>query len=242
MLRVYRSLANTIGTHWEVGEGFLLARSPVVHPLVNFAFAHQLTAYSARELADAVMSPTLNVYADADCPATLELLRRNGFAESFTMHSLVSEGIGEVSATSGLDRDLDWVGTSFTDDNERGEVADFMLRQFFRHQDRGTQSIFGRALEHAVESPMATVRRRGILMAAALLTPAVTGEPVGIFNFCVDARHQKQGVGSGFLRWLQESQPGLEFAVQCSTYITDWYVNRGFSWRSTVAVYRKIDA
>ena len=240
MFRVYRALANTVGTTWELGEGFLVAQSRLSHPLVNFAFAHQLNAYSARELADLVASATLNVYVDDEDPVVQELMRRNGFGESFSMHCLNFSPATTSAPEPGLNRDLAALNISFCAPDDRRAAAQFMLHQFFRHQDRGTQAIFGRALELATELPIATATLRGNLIAAGLLTPEAKNEPSGIFNFCVDGRSQKQGVGSHFLRWLTMSRPSCEFAVQCSDHIADWYQKRGFTKRGSVVAYRKI--
>ncbi len=237
MARVYRALANTVGTSWMVGEGFFLAQSPLMHPLVNFGFAHEITPYSARELADCVMNESLSIYVDANNPVANALMRRNGFAEAFSMQCLVSPPAG-----SDVDsEDLRELVPTFCDEDGRRVAADFMLRQFFRHQDRGMQEVFWRALEVAVDLPIATVTMQGTMVAAGLITGGSAGDPAGIFNFCVDPRYQKKGVGSFFLRWLRQSRPAHEVAVQCSDSIANWYRKRGFTKQTSVIAYRKIE-
>jgi len=238
MARVYCALANTVGTGWSVGEGFLLAQSRLMHPLVNFGFATQLTPYSARELADQVSSSTVSVYVDANNSVANALMRRNGFAEAFCLRCLTTPPIrSEPRLSEFADMEMTFCG-----EDDRGAAADFMLRQFFRHQDRGMQEIFWRALEVAVDLPIATVTSQGTVVAAGLITEVKAGEPVGIFNFCVDPRFQKRGLGSSFLQWLRHSRPGSEVAVQCSDSIANWYQKRGFTERTSMIAYRKIEA
>jgi GNAT superfamily N-acetyltransferase len=229
MFRTYQALANQIGTTWQAGEGFWLAQSDVHHPLLNFAFAGQLNAYSARELADSIRTPITNIFCLNEPAVSPELLRRNGATESFEMLNLVS------TAPSG---DIPVQEPAWVPPDQRREVANFMVSQFFRRQDIGYQVQFSRALTEATSLRLATRTDQGRLAAAVLVSPDVPGERIGIFNLCTDSSFRGQGHGTQLLRTILAAHQAREVSIQCVPELAPWYIKRGFEGSETVRAFR----
>jgi GNAT superfamily N-acetyltransferase len=227
MFRTYQALANQIGTTWQAGEGFWLAQSDFPHPLLNFAFAGHLTAYSARELADAIRTPITNIFCLNEPTVSPELLRRNGASESFEMLNLV--GI----ASDGPVQEPEWIAP-----DQRREVADFMVSQFFRRQDIGYQAQFSRALTEATSLRLAIRTYQGRLAAAVLVSPDVPGERIGIFNLCTDSSFRGQGHGTQLLRTILTAHQARQVSIQCVPELAPWYKKRGFDGSETVRAFR----
>jgi ribosomal protein S18 acetylase RimI-like enzyme len=229
MFRTYQALANQIGTTWQAGEGFWLAQSDIPHPLLNFAFAGHLTAYSARELADAIRTPITNIFCLNEPTLSPELLRRNGASESFEMLNLV----GTAVAGDGPVQEPEWIAP-----DQRREVADFMVSQFFRRQDIGYQAQFSRALTEATSLRLAVRTDQGRLAAAVLVSPDVPGERIGIFNLCTDSSFRNQGHGTQLLRTILAAHQARQGSIQCVPELALWYKKRGFDGSETVRAFR----
>jgi len=229
MFRTYQALANQIGTTWQAGEGFWLAQSDIPHPLLNFAFAGHLTAYSARELADAVRTPITNIFCLNEPTVSPELLRRNGASESFEMLNLVGTGV----ASDGPVQEPEWIAP-----DQRREIADFMVSQFFRRQDIGYQAQFSRALTEATSLRLAVRTDQGRLAAAVLVSPDVPGERIGIFNLCTDSSFRNQGHGTQLLRTILAAHQARQVSIQCVPELAPWYKKRGFDGSETVRAFR----
>jgi len=229
MFRTYQALANQIGTTWQAGEGFWLAQSDIPHPLLNFAFAGHLTAYSARELADAIRTPITNIFCLNEPTVSPELLRRNGANESFEMLNLVASTEPSDAPTY----DPEWIAP-----DQRREVADFMVSQFFRRQDIGYQAQFSRALTEAASLRLAVRTDQGRLAAAVLVSPDIAGERIGIFNLCTDSSVRGRGHGSQLLQTILAAHQAREVSIQCVPDLAPWYKKRGFQGTETVRAFR----
>lgn len=226
MLRTYRALADTIGTSWQVGEGFVIARSNSPHPILNFGFVGGLTPYSAQELGNLVEPGSANIYCLSTDERSAELLQRNGFTIGFSMINMTAKPLVEAEMFGSAENP------------DRREVAEFMVRQFFQRRDAGYQSVFCDALAGAVGLPIVCAEERRKLVGAALLSPQVLDEPVGVFNFCVDARYQRKGLGTRLLSKVRAHSLESPVCVQCAQNMVSWYGERAFSPTETVYAFR----
>lgn len=227
MFRTYRALADTIGTSWHAGEGFVVASSANQHPLLNFAFAHQLTAYSAREMAESISLDSANVYCLETDTKAHALLVRNGFHLAFSMGNLTAPPMIDGAITLEL----------FAPENRRA-IAEFMVGQFFNRRDAGYQDVFCQAMTGAESLALVATKTQNRISAAALVSPVVEHEPVGIFNFCVDGRHQRKGLGTQFVSTLRAQLPRSSVGAQCVPEMIHWYQNRGFGLTETIHAFR----
>jgi ribosomal protein S18 acetylase RimI-like enzyme len=225
------SIDNLVATYLEVGGrvegariethvGMALCRSPLSHPMANFAIWTGETG--ALESSTILVRPChgFNLYV-LPGPRQREAatqLRRAGWRNIGAL-TLLAGGRPRGRTPAELR-----VLTSF---EERLETARFMSQSFFSKLNSATIDSIARATAAA---DVELLRPEFGAVHAGLMVRR-EGESFGIYSLCVEHGHRRRGFGSATLEaaLVRSEQAGATAVLQCEPSLVRWYRNWGFT-------------
>lgn len=109
----------------------------------------------------------------------------------------------------------------------RHQVADFMVRQFFRRASEAVQGTLAQATADS-DLELHYLEDRSGIVAAYMLAPGRTG--TGLYNLCVRSDSRGQGLGASLAQWAggQLAAKGMRTYLQCEESLVNWYEPLGF--------------
>ncbi|MEZ0327557.1 MAG: hypothetical protein ACAH95_16785, partial [Fimbriimonas sp.] len=170
--------------HEEIGFSCCLGSLP--HPICNFALNLNLDPWSVQRLREiASSSRDFQVYhAPGDTPEEPDsLMRRAGFMPSYRLVQMVAEP-AQSSSVHVLEAETE---------DDRTELARFMIDQFFAHQ----HSSFRRIVTQATADSGLDIRaiKDGNEITAAMML-CQTDASIGVYNLGVRSAKRNRGIGS----------------------------------------------
>lgn len=235
LFRTYFALGlATPGAKYVQEPGYDLCLGNVDHPVCNFAGRVKLDPWVANQLVEiAIERRAFNVYsAPGNSPDNRELrdeiLVRAGFQRSYCLRQMLWD-----SKPVQLPIDLQFAETA----SERREVANFMSNQFFSRHSNIFRRRVADATVHASQLGLYTVRNRGDIIAALMLSDDTN--VTGLFNLCVKPHEQSRGFGGAIVSEVcrRAYENGRVVSLQCDDTLAPWYERQGFIRSGWVDVY-----
>ncbi|CAN5377682.1 hypothetical protein BH11ARM2_BH11ARM2_02940 [soil metagenome] len=204
-------------------DGFVAWLAPGDPPVANFAFVRQVDPWSARRLAEiAGRQGRFRVYASRVEEVANEVLDRAGFVRRGEARIMLASPGGDPG------------GLAPEQEEDPREVAVFVADQFFARAVPARRDAFARSIASAPDTRLVSVRDRGGIVAAAMLSS--TEGMLGIYNLCVAPRRRGVGIGTELVRWVlaHSSHP---VTLQSDPSLEPWYRKSGFRTVGAVQFY-----
>lgn len=224
------------------GSGYVGCLSPLAHPIANFAIAHELDPWAARELhsLSSDMGP-FHIYGLTveDPEMRAEVLHRAGFRIRFQLSQLVRTGeSGPLDHEPTEAQGPRLLLRSETDRAERLEAARFMGQQFFPIQTTEFREGFASACADS-NLEVFSALQGGLRVGAA--TVSTSDRTRGIYNVCVESRFRHRGLGSELVRAVvaHASTSADTVVLQCDPTLSQWYSATGFEEIGVVQVFAR---
>ncbi|RYG34962.1 N-acetyltransferase, partial [bacterium] len=142
-----------------------------------------------------------------------EILARAGFLARSEARVMVAAPGGEPG------------GLSPEQEEDPRETAKFVAEQFFARSNPARRDAFARAIAHAPETRLLSLRDRAGIVGAMMLS--ATSDALGVYNLCVAPRKRGAGVGTELVRWVLAHSP-IPVTLQCDIRLESWYRKVGF--------------
>lgn len=223
----YRSLASSVvDTRVIENEYGLLALSSTLHPLANFAILKDPN--NADKILELIGEQRgIHVYSVGEDPIQTRFNLRPGYSLRLMRHT------AEAIPTSKFE--IRFAGSM----QEREEIANFMVDQFFKRSSRQSQQLVAAATANGEGLNLVGFRTGflGRLAAAAMLVP--TERTLGLYNLCLAPSLRGKGMGTQILNAILMHGRELEKTVllQCEGKLVPWYQRNGFSSSGVLKVW-----
>ncbi len=225
--KTYFSLGLAVAGSQKIEEdGFSYCRSPLPHPVCNFALAHDLDPWSVRRLRDlAAEADPFPVYfaSGKNSDHADALLKRTGFQVAYQLVQMDADPVVEEIPVQVVEAHAI---------EEKGLLASFMIDQFFARQPASFRRVVAQATADSGLS-IEGFYEQGQLAAAMML--CVTPDCVGVYNLGVRSARRNRGIGSNMIR--SALTRGKQLTLQCEESLVPWYVRLGFRQSGILTVY-----
>lgn len=204
--------------------GFVAWLAPGDPPVANFALVQGIDPWAARRLAEiAARQGRFRVYGPPSAGETAdEVLERAGFLSRGEARIMVAPPGGDPG------------GLIPEQDEDPEGAAAFVADQFFPRSAPARRDAFARCIAKAPDTRLLSVRDRGGIVAAAMLSS--TDGVLGVYNLCVAPRRRGTGIGTDLVRWILAHSP-LPVTLQTDPMLEAWYRKGGFRSVGNVRFY-----
>jgi len=236
LVEAYLHLGRAVpGSRQRQTAAYLSCESELAHPIGNFAALLDLDIWSARELKEVAWSrPAYSVYVTpGDQPENIaDLLKKADFDLSYRLTQMIAPITEGLSLTG---PELEPKIAEGPD--ERRQVADFMVEQFFTRRNTEFRKRIAMATAGANDLALYSVEDKGRIAAAVMLCHS--RGMLGVYNLCVASNRRGWGIGSALLNWTLSVArlEGCSTTLQCDRSLLAWYSYRGFCPSGAVDVY-----
>lgn len=232
LTHTYLELGRSIpDAHVWQEDGFRGCTGSLDHPICNFAADIQPRASTVerlRQVAETRKSFTLYLLPPHDGVEARQTLENEGFTLSHELKLMVS---GEVGGEDQVE--LEQVGTR----EDRQNLAEFMVDQFFHKQPTGFKRGIGEATAAAKDLKLYRALWNGRTAGAVMICEhaGITG----LYNLCVAPQFRGRGWGSAIVRTIvkEAKERHLSVTLQCEPSLASWYSSLGFREVGAVSVY-----